>query len=103
MLRLAVPNLKRVAMLWNADDLGMTSRYKAASAAAPAMGIVITPLAVREPNDFNAAFAGMGGDMPDGILMVTDILTRLNRKKVFDFAAAHRVPAIYEADDFVAA
>lgn len=101
LLRLAVPGLKRVAMLWNADDLGMTSRYKAASAAAPAMGIAITPLGVREPEDFDAAFSGMSGDMPDGILMVTDILTRLNRKKVFDFAAAHRVPAIYEMDDFV--
>jgi len=60
------------------------------------MGIVITPLGVREPEDFSAAFAAMSGDMPDGILMVTDILTRLNRKKVYDFAAAHRVPAIYE-------
>jgi len=100
LLRIAVPGLKRVAMLWNADDLGMTSRYKAASAAALGMGIVITPLGVREPEDFSAAFAGMTGDMPDGILMVTDILTRLNRQKVYDFAAAHRVPAIYETEDF---
>jgi putative ABC transport system substrate-binding protein len=100
LLRIAVPGLKRVAMLWNADDLGMTSRYKAASAAALGMGIVITPFGVREPEDFSAAFAGMSGDMPDGILMVTDILTRLNRKKVYDFAAAHRVPAIYETEDF---
>ena len=101
LLRIAVPGLKRVAMLWNADDLGMTSRYKAASSVAPGMGIVITPFGVREPEDFGAAFAGMSRDMPDGILMVTDILTRLNHKKVFDFAAAHRVPAIYEAEDFV--
>jgi putative ABC transport system substrate-binding protein len=33
---------------------------------------------------------------PDGILMVTDILTVLNRKRVIDFAAEHRLPAIYE-------
>jgi putative tryptophan/tyrosine transport system substrate-binding protein len=39
--------------------------------------------------------------MPDGIMMVTDILTRLNRKKVFDFAATNSLPAIYEAEDFV--
>jgi putative tryptophan/tyrosine transport system substrate-binding protein len=101
LLRVAVPKLKRVAMLWNADDLGMTSRYKAASAAASGMGIVITPLGVREPEDFGAAFAGMSRDMPDGIMMVTDILTRLNRKMVFDFAAANSLPAIYEAEDFV--
>ena len=33
---------------------------------------------------------------PDAILMVTDVLTVLNRKRVIDFAAEHRLPAIYE-------
>ena len=56
LLRLAVPAMKRVAMLWNAEDLGMTSRYKAASAGAAAMGIAVQALGVREPDDFGAAF-----------------------------------------------
>jgi len=30
--------------------------------------------------------------------MVTDSLTLLNRKRVFDFAAEYRLPAIYEQD-----
>lgn len=38
--------------------------------------------------------------MPDGLLMVADALTALNRKRVFEFAAKHRIPAIYEADNF---
>src|SRR5271168_278651 len=33
---------------------------------------------------------------PDAILMVTDILTNLNRKRVMDFASEHHLPAIYE-------
>jgi putative ABC transport system substrate-binding protein len=33
--------------------------------------------------------------------MVTDSLTLLNRKRVFEFAAAHRLPAIYEFDFLV--
>jgi putative ABC transport system substrate-binding protein len=39
--------------------------------------------------------------LPDAILMVSDSLTILNRKRVIDFAARHRVPAIYEADSIV--
>jgi putative ABC transport system substrate-binding protein len=101
LLRLAVPGLKRVAMLWNADDMGMTGRYKAASAGASAMGIAVQALGVREPEDFNSAFTAMTREMPDGILMVTDILTILNRKRVFDFAAAQKLPAIYEFDNLV--
>jgi putative tryptophan/tyrosine transport system substrate-binding protein len=40
----------------------------------------------------------MNRDMPDAILMVSDSLTSLNRKLVFEFADAHRLPAIYEFD-----
>jgi putative ABC transport system substrate-binding protein len=43
----------------------------------------------------------MTRDLPDAILMVTDSLTILNRKRVFAFAAAHRLPAIYEYDFLV--
>ena len=32
--------------------------------------------------------------------MVADALTFLNRKRVFDFAAEHRLPAIYETSAF---
>ena len=96
LLKEFAPNLRRVAILWNADNLGMTLRYRAAEAGARALGIDVEPLGVREPEDFKQAFDAMNKNMPDAILMVTDVLTILNRKPVFDFAAAHRLPAIYE-------
>ena len=43
----------------------------------------------------------MDREQPDAILMVADALTLLNRKRVFDYAAAHRLPAIYEFDFYV--
>ncbi len=96
LLKEAVPSLKRAAMLYNADDAGMVTRYKAASAVAPKLGVTLESLGVREPDDFGNAFDKMVADPPDGILMVTDVLTILNRKRVIDFAAAHKIPAIYE-------
>ena len=33
--------------------------------------------------------------------MVSDSLTLLNRKRVIEYAAIHRIPAIYEADNIV--
>jgi putative tryptophan/tyrosine transport system substrate-binding protein len=100
-LKEAVPNLRRVAMLWNAGDPGMTLRYEASAEAAKGLGVNVQPLGVREPDDFEAAFAAMTRDPPDGILMVADALTFLNRKRVYDFALEHRLPAIYEGDQFV--
>lgn len=101
LLKQIAPNLRRVALLWNANDLGMTLRYRASEAGAQALRIGVQPLGVREPNDFDQAFQAMERDMPDAILMVTDSLTLLNRKQVFEFAAAHRLPAIYEFDFLV--
>jgi putative ABC transport system substrate-binding protein len=101
LLKETMPSLRKVAMLWNADDLGMTLRYRSADAAAKELNLVVQPLGVREPDDFNDAFTTMDRDPPDGILMVTDSLTVLNRKRVFDYATAHKLPAIYEFDFLV--
>jgi putative ABC transport system substrate-binding protein len=96
LLKEAVPSVHRVAVLWNADDLGMTLRYRAAEAEAPRLDMAIIPLGVRAPDDFDAAFSEMTKTPPDGILMVTDILTNLNRRRVMGYADEHRIPAIYE-------
>jgi putative ABC transport system substrate-binding protein len=101
LLKQAVPSIRKVAMLWNKEDLGMTLRYQASADAAKSLGTVVLPLGVAEPDDFADAFGAMDRDPPDAILMVADALTILNRKRVFDYAAAHRLPAIYEYDFFV--
>jgi putative tryptophan/tyrosine transport system substrate-binding protein len=96
LLKEAVPSVHTVAVLWNADDLGMSLRYQAAEAEAKRAGMMIVPLGVHAPDDFDTAFTEMTKKPPDAILMVTDVLTVLNRKRVIDFAAEHRLPAIYE-------
>ena len=98
LLKQMAPGLRRVAMLWNAADLGMTLRYRASEAGAQAMGLSVQPLGVREPDDFEQAFTAMNRERPDAILMVADFLTVFNRKRIFEFAAASRLPAIYELD-----
>lgn len=101
LLKEAVPRVHRVAMLWNAEDLGMSLRYKAAEMEARRLGIEVQSYGVRAPDDFDTAFAAMMHDPPDAILMVTDVLTTLNRERVFDFAAEHKLPTIYEYDFLV--
>ena len=100
LLKQAAPKLQRIAMLWNGKDLGMRTRYEASAAAAKELGVTVLSFGVGEPNDFGDAFEAMERDKPDGLLMVADALTFLNRERVFDFAAEHRLPAIYEARAF---
>ena len=101
LLKETVPTLRQVAMLYNATDRGMTQRYQVSATAAQALGLTVLPLGVREPEGFDEAFAAMTRDPPDGLFMVTDALTALNRRRVFDFAAAHRMPAMYEYEAIV--
>jgi putative ABC transport system substrate-binding protein len=101
LLKQLLPNMRRVAMLWNRDDLGMSLRYEASANTAKSIGVTVQPLGVRAPDDFNEAFAAMNREPPDAILMVSDSLTTLNRKRVFDFAAERKLPAIYEYDFLV--
>jgi len=96
LLKEAIPKAARVAVLWNADDRGMTLRYHNVEKAAQTLHVAVQPLGVREPNDFDTAFSAMAQHRPDALLLVTDALTVLNRKRVIEFAAAHRIPAMYE-------
>jgi putative ABC transport system substrate-binding protein len=95
-LKEAVPTASRIAVLWNAQDQAMTLRYREIDRAAHVLGVSVQPLGVREPDDFERAFAAMDHDRPDALFMVTDALTTLNRKRVLDYAEVHRIPAMYE-------
>jgi putative ABC transport system substrate-binding protein len=100
-LKEALPKAVRIAVLWNADDRGMTLRYREVEKAAQMLHVTVQPLGVREPNDFDAAFSAMTLNRPDALFLVTDALTLLNRKRVIDFALVHRIPAMYEASGLV--
>ena len=101
LLKEAMPTASRIAVLWNARDRAMTQRYREIDRAAQALGLSIQPLAVREPDDFERVFSEMNREPPNAMIMVTDVLTNLNRKRVLDYAEAHRIPAMYEFASFV--
>jgi putative tryptophan/tyrosine transport system substrate-binding protein len=101
LLKQLLPNLRRVAILWNRDDHGMMLRYETSAKAAQVLGITVQALGVQERDDFNSVFATMDSDPPEAILMVSDSLTDSNRKHVYEYTLAKRIPAIYESDPLV--
>ena len=74
----------------------MTLRVREIDRAAQSLRIALHPLGVREPAEFEDAFAAMRRDRPDALMLVTDALTGLNRKQVIAFAAATQIPTMYE-------
>jgi putative ABC transport system substrate-binding protein len=100
-LKEAIPKAARIAVLWNADDRGMTLRYQNVEKAARDLKVSVQALGVREPDDFDAAFTAMDAGRPDALFLVTDALTLLNRKRVIDYALTHKIPAMYEFSGLV--
>jgi putative tryptophan/tyrosine transport system substrate-binding protein len=96
-----MPSTKRIAVLWNMNDPAMTSRYREIEKAANVLHVDVQPLGVHDPADFEQVFSTMSRERPDALLLVTDSLTNINRKRVFDFTATRNLPAMYEYGSFV--
>ena len=64
-LKETVPKAAVIAILWNANDLGMTLRYREIEKAARILKVEVQALGVREPDDFAAAFSSMTRRRPD--------------------------------------
>jgi putative ABC transport system substrate-binding protein len=97
LLKEAVPQATRIAVLWNANDHGMTLRYREIEKAARILNVDVQALSVRQPDDFDVVFSTMTRLRPDAMFLVADGLTTMNRKRVVEFAATHRIPAMYES------
>lgn len=97
LLKETVPKAARIAVLWNANDPGMNLRYRAIENAARILNVEVESFALQSPDDFDIAFIAMTRRRPDALFLVTDALTNMNQKRVVEFSATHRVPAMYES------
>jgi putative ABC transport system substrate-binding protein len=96
LLKEAVPKAALIAVLWNANDQGMALRYREIEKAARILHVEVQAFGVREPEDFAGAFSTMTRRRPDAMFLVADPLTNMNTKRFIEFAATHRIPAMYE-------
>jgi putative ABC transport system substrate-binding protein len=96
MLKEALPKARLIAVIWNANDEGMTLRSRGIEQAARTLRLEVQTLGVREPDDFDVAFSTMARRRPDAMYLVADAVTSMHRKRLIEFAATHRIPAMYE-------
>ena len=101
LLKELLPTLRRVAIIWNTADAGMVVRYQTSDAAAQTLGMAIQSFGVREPDDIVRAFEAMARDKPDALLVIAEALTIGNRRRIYDFAAANRLPVLYDEYRFL--
>jgi putative ABC transport system substrate-binding protein len=95
------PNTSRVAMLWNDSNPGMVLRARESQNVAPKLGVTIESIGVHDLINFDSAFASIENGRIDALLTLVDPFTSQHRSRIVEFAAQRRLPAIYEAREFV--
>jgi putative ABC transport system substrate-binding protein len=92
---------RSLAVVWNPSYKGMAARYNEAKVAGPAIGMDVRSLEIRDSREMEAAFDAITRDPPAGLLFLTDPLTISMRARIVEFAREKKLPAIYEAREFV--
>jgi putative ABC transport system substrate-binding protein len=102
LLHEAVPGLRRVALLWNAANPDMALQFHEAQAAAQGLGLDLLSVEVRGPDECDRALAAALEAHAEGLVVLAGTPVR-SRTQIVDFAAAHRLPAIYAESEIVKA
>src|SRR4029453_12984726 len=74
---------------------------QASPRAEPGLGVTLQPVEVRQPSDIATAFQSLLRERPDALYVVGNPVVAMHRQTIVDFAARHRVPAIYTGRLFV--
>jgi putative tryptophan/tyrosine transport system substrate-binding protein len=99
----AVPQARRIVLIFGPTAPGMTAYAKENRRAGRAFGVTLHPIEVRHPRDVDTAFAQLRAEPADALYVIVDPFVAMHRGPIVDFAARHRVPALYTSRAFVEA
>jgi putative ABC transport system substrate-binding protein len=100
LLREVVPQLRRLAIIFNVGNAQPVLEMRETEAAARTLGIEVVPLEIRRVADFTPAFQALNGNA-DALYVAIDQLMVANLMRILTLALGARLPTIYSTRDFV--
>jgi putative ABC transport system substrate-binding protein len=94
LLKEAVPNLSRVAVLTDVTDPFRDRLIKVYQASGERLGISIWPVVIKTLDDIEPAFSKIAQDGANGIIVGTGGLLFVERARVGASALSHKIPAM---------
>jgi len=101
LIKEAVPNLVRLAVLWNPQDLSSRQQWKESQQPARDLGLTLHSMEVSNANKYDSAFREAVKFRSNALAVIAGSLEESNRKKITDLATKTRLPAIYPRPGFV--
>jgi putative tryptophan/tyrosine transport system substrate-binding protein len=103
LLKEAVPQLSRVAVLWDPGLPGGRQTLSEVEAAAPVLGLQLHALKVRNPGELDGAFAAAARNRAGAAFISAGNTTFFNRVRVAELAVTRRLPTIGIAREYAEA
>jgi ABC-type uncharacterized transport system substrate-binding protein len=104
LLRELVPEIKRVAILWDPAMPSTTQDLRDAQAAAMLLGLQLRITEARgAAGEYENAFTAMSAERIEAVVIAGTPTFLQDRSRIINLAAKHRLPAIYSSNDDVRA
>jgi putative ABC transport system substrate-binding protein len=103
MLKEAVPQARRIGILWNPTTPSHQRAVPAVQAAGEKLGVELRMVPARSAEEFDGAFSTMMRERVGGFLAVASPLTHLQRAPLAELALKHRLPGIFSRKENVEA
>ena len=100
LLKEAFPGISRVAVFLHAENPAAQLEWRETEAAARALRVSVRAVEMRTVQDLDQALARAARERPDGLVTISSELTSSVRPFIVEFAAKHRLPAIYGFREF---
>jgi ABC-type uncharacterized transport system substrate-binding protein len=101
LLKQIAPDLKRAAVLRDAAIPTGIAQLAVLFSAAPSLGMVVSPLNVRDADDIERGVAAFASGSNGGLILTAGPAGLRHRELIIALAARHRLPAIYPYRVFV--
>lgn len=99
--REAIPSITRLAFLGNGKNRYDQILWEEAEPVARALGLEPSLYNTKEPGDLGQIFRDVKNKQADALIVFPDALLNSARGQIIALAAEHRLPAMYEAREFV--
>ena len=101
MLSKAFSKTNRIGVLYNPREPATRLEMQETEAAATMLGVTLQPLAAGHPDDLEPVFAAAKSERVDALVVFTHGFAVLNRARIMELAARHRLPTLCGWRDFV--
>ena len=103
LLKIALPKLSRVAILWNSANESHPARLKQVLVIAQKAGLKAVQVGARTASEIERGFAAMTRERAEALVILYDTFCVQQLKQIADLSVKHKLPSLFGAIEYAEA